>query len=115
MLHDNDIDAEALQKLHFVFVRQKHLWRALGRKDRQTVGDYLESVREIERRIQVAEKEQQTDLALPDAPVGIPFSFEEHITLMYDLLALAFEALLEEHGMVVAGRNSPAVRRRLNH
>src|SRR5436190_21356488 len=35
------------------------LQRALGRKDRQTVGDYLESVREIERRIQVAEKEQQ--------------------------------------------------------
>jgi hypothetical protein len=68
------------------------LQRALGRKDRQTVGDYLESVREIERRIQVAEKEQQTDLALPDAPVGIPFSFEEHITLMYDLLALAYQA-----------------------
>ena len=37
MLHDNDIDAEALQKLHLVFVRQKHLWRALGRKDLQRV------------------------------------------------------------------------------
>jgi hypothetical protein len=37
MLHHNDIDAEALQKLHLVFVRQKHLWRALGRKDFQRV------------------------------------------------------------------------------
>jgi hypothetical protein len=68
------------------------LQRSLGHKDRTTVSDYLESVREIERRIVVAEGEQQTDLALPPAPVGIPFSFEEHITLMYDLLALAYQA-----------------------
>jgi Protein of unknown function (DUF1552) len=68
------------------------LQRSLGRKDRTTVSDYLESVREIERRIVVAEREQQTDLALPPAPVGIPFSFEEHIKLMYDLLALAYQA-----------------------
>jgi hypothetical protein len=68
------------------------LQRSLGHKDRTTVSDYLESVREIERRIVVAEREQHTDLALPPAPVGIPFSFEEHITLMYDLLALAYQA-----------------------
>jgi hypothetical protein len=68
------------------------LQRSLGRKDRTTVSDYLESVREIERRIVVAEREQRTDLALPPAPVGIPFSFEEHIKLMYDLLALAYQA-----------------------
>jgi hypothetical protein len=68
------------------------LQRSLGQKDRTMVGDYLESVREIERRIQIAEKEQQLDLTLPEAPIGIPFSFEEHIKLMYDLLALAYQA-----------------------
>jgi Protein of unknown function (DUF1552) len=68
------------------------LQRGLGRKDRTTVSDYLESVREIERRIVVAEKEQRLDLQLPPAPVGIPFSFEEHIRLMYDLMALAYQA-----------------------
>jgi hypothetical protein len=69
-----------------------NLQRSLGQKDRRTVNDYLDSVREIERRIQVAEKDQHVSLELPDAPVGIPFSFEEHITLMYDLLALAYQA-----------------------
>jgi hypothetical protein len=68
------------------------LQRSLGRKDQGTVNDYLESVREIERRIQVAEKGQDLDLQLPDAPAGIPFSFEEHIKLMYDLLVLAYQA-----------------------
>jgi len=68
------------------------LQRVLGVKDRTTVADYLESVREIERRIQVAEKQQELDLELPPAPVGIPFQFEEHITLMYDLLVLAYQA-----------------------
>jgi hypothetical protein len=68
------------------------LQRSLGRKDRVTVDDYLESVREIERRIQVAGKEQQVALDLPPAPVGIPFNFEEHIKLMYDLMALAYQA-----------------------
>jgi hypothetical protein len=68
------------------------LQRSLGQKDRTAVADYLESVREIERRIQLAEKEQTVDLTLPDAPVGVPFDFEEHVNLMYDLMALAFQA-----------------------
>src|SRR6266850_6685408 len=54
------------------------LQRRLGPKDRTAVNDYLESVREIERRIQIAERQQQIDLELPEAPVGIPFAFEEH-------------------------------------
>ena len=68
------------------------LQRQLGSKDRTAVTDYLESVREIERRIQIAERQQQVDLELPDAPVGIPFVFEDHIRLMYDLLVLAYQA-----------------------
>jgi len=69
------------------------LERTLGAKDRVTLGEYLENVREIERRIQRAGSEQAgADLALPEAPAGIPYSFEQHIKLMYDLLALAYQA-----------------------
>jgi hypothetical protein len=69
------------------------LQRSLGSKDRGTVNDYLDSVREMERRIQMVSKEQGgVELALPEAPAGIPFSFEQHINLMYDLLALSYQA-----------------------
>jgi hypothetical protein len=69
------------------------LQRRLGASDRATVGQYLENVREIERRIQLSAREDvRADLALPAAPAGIPFSYEEHIGLMYDLLALAYQA-----------------------
>jgi hypothetical protein len=64
----------------------------LGPKDRARLSDYLENVREIERRIQRAEKQATTDLKVPDAPVGIPESFEDHVALQFDLLALAYEA-----------------------
>ena len=66
--------------------------RTLGAKDQAMVKDYLESVREIERRIQKAGQQQLDSYAeLPEAPVGIPYAFEEHINLMYDLLALAYQ------------------------
>src|SRR5207302_7387482 len=53
---------------------------------------YLDNVREIERRIQKAASFQANEVALPDEPVGIPYSFEEHIRLMYELMALAYQA-----------------------
>ena len=65
----------------------------LGADDRRTMSDYLENVREIERRIQRAEQSQgDEDLALPERPAGVPFEFEEHIKLMYDLLALSYQS-----------------------
>jgi hypothetical protein len=65
----------------------------LGASDRQTMSQYLENVREIERRIQRAEKSQGDErLLLPERPVGVPFDYEEHIGLMYELMALAFQA-----------------------
>ena len=67
----------------------------LGPSDRQTLDQYLENVREIERRIQLAEQSQgDEDLLLPERPSGIPFHYEDHIKLMYDLLALAYQANL---------------------
>ena len=65
----------------------------LGPSDRQTMTQYLENVREIERRIQRAENSQgEQDLELPTRPAGVPFDFEEHVKLMYDLMALAYQA-----------------------
>src|SRR5215216_3811481 len=65
----------------------------VGADDRRTLNDYLENVREIERRIQRAEESQaDADLLLPERPPGVPFEFEDHITLMYDLLAVAYQA-----------------------
>jgi hypothetical protein len=63
----------------------------LGPRDRARLGEYLDDIREIERRIQRAEQ-QTTELTVPDAPVGVPDSFEEHVALMFDLLALAYQA-----------------------
>ena len=55
---------------------------------------YLENVREIERRIQRAEKSQGDEdaAAAGSRPAGVPFDYEEHVRLMYDLLALAYQA-----------------------
>jgi hypothetical protein len=65
----------------------------LGPSDRQTMNQYLENVREIERRIQRAEKNQgDADLELPARPAGVPFDFEEHVALMYELMALSYQA-----------------------
>ena len=58
------------------------------------MSDYLDSVREIERRIQRAEEQNAKNPELPalDRPDGIPPTFEEHIQLMYDMMTLAFQA-----------------------
>ena len=76
--------------LDAITAQASDLQRTLGPQDRSTLNDYLENVREIERRIQKGGDEQgNTDL--PDAPAGIPFNFEQHINLMYDLLVLAYQ------------------------
>ena len=65
----------------------------LGPSDRQTMTQYLENIREIERRIQRAEQNQGDEaLLLPARPAGVPFDFEEHVRLMYDLMILAYQA-----------------------
>src|SRR5262245_44194780 len=68
------------------------LEKKLGAKDRSRIESYLGHVREIEQRIQKAEQQANSKATVPDAPVGIPESFEEHAMLMYDLLAVAWEA-----------------------
>jgi len=68
------------------------LQASLGVRDRVVVSDYLDSVREIERRVQMASRQDTSDLSLPDAPVGTPNDITEHFKLMFDLMALAFQA-----------------------
>src|SRR5438128_597526 len=70
------------------------LQRSLGAQDRARLGDYLETVREIERRVQKMEKQDISNLALPEPPLGIPASFDEHLKLMFDIVALAYQANL---------------------
>jgi hypothetical protein len=77
-----------------LFMQQSSdLQKKLGAQDRSTVNDYLDSVREIERRIQNAGSQQaDSQLTLPDAPTGIPYSYEDHVKMMYDLIVLAYRA-----------------------
>ena len=70
----------------------RDLERGLGPRDRSRLHDYLDNVREIERRIQRAEARNRTDAANLDAPIGVPDSFDEHAGLMFDLAAAAFQA-----------------------
>ncbi len=66
--------------------------KTLGPSDRSRLDDYLDNVREIERRIQKIEERNASGESreLPNAPIGVPDSFEEHVKLMFDLQAAAF-------------------------
>ena len=70
----------------------RELQSGLGQRDQSRLGEYLDNVREIEQRIQRAEKQNATSVTVPDAPVGIPETFSEHMMLMFDLLAVAWQA-----------------------
>lgn len=69
------------------------LEKTLGAGDRSKLSEYLESVREVEQRVQSVEaRGYQQAIDLPDRPTDIPANFDEHIKLMYDLQALGFQA-----------------------
>jgi len=70
------------------------LRRSLGASDQVALDDYLSTVREIERRVQQLEGRDLSAIQLPDAPSGIPARFDEHVALMFDLIALAYQANL---------------------
>ena len=80
--------------LDFITGEVASLRGRLDPSDRQRMDRYLENVREIERRIQrvVARNESGQQRELPEAPAGVPDSFDEHVKLMFDLQALAFQA-----------------------
>jgi hypothetical protein len=87
-----DILAETGSILDRVRDQAARLQASLGASDRIVVGDYLESVREIERRVQMASEQDMSNLDIPDAPVGRPNDITTHFGMMFDLMALAYQA-----------------------
>jgi hypothetical protein len=77
--------------LDFVMDDANAMQRQLGRNDQQKLDEYLTGVREIERRIQRAERFRQLPDPHADTPAGIPMSYQEHIRLMGDMMVLAFQ------------------------
>ena len=76
----------------------------LASSDRAKLHEYLDSVREVERRIQVGEERGVTELPAIDSPEGIPFSYEDHARLMFDLQVLAYQSDLTRVNTFMVGR-----------
>lgn len=66
----------------------------LGNADQLRMEEYLDSVRDVERQVQKLGQQDFTGVDIPDAPLGVPEAWEQHINLMFDLTALAYEAEL---------------------
>ena len=77
--------------LDAVLGKVAHLEVGLAPYDRRKLDEYLETVREIERRIQLAEQQGDRELPAVASPAGIPVSYEEHAKLMFDLMVLAYQ------------------------
>ena len=94
--------------LDFVQGSVARLQKDLGASDRARLSEYLDDVREIERRIQKVETLNSSgeQRALPGAPVGVPDSFTEHVKLMFDLQAVAFASDLTRVFSFKMGRDA---------
>ena len=77
--------------LDVVGAELKALELVIGHGDQVKLDEYLDSVRDIERRIQMAEEQSTRELPVVDQPVGVPGDYAEHARLMMDLLALAYQ------------------------
>ena len=86
-----------------------HLQGALGRSDRQKLEQYLESVRDVERRIQLAEEQNDQNLPVVDHPAGIPATYDDHVRLMCDLQVLACQCDLTRVITLMLGREFSGV------
>jgi hypothetical protein len=86
--------AEDRSILDWIRASSSRLMTRLGAADRARLGDYLDNVREIERRIQVVEARNRAGepRELPGAPAGVPDSYAEHVKVMFDLQVVAFRA-----------------------
>jgi len=90
------------------------LQQKLGPGDRRKIQEYLEAVRDLERRIQKAEEQSGKELTPVDQPAGVPATFEEHAKLMFDLQVLAYQCDLTRvitfmMGREFSGRTYPEI------
>jgi len=100
--------------LDSVTARVRQLQQRLGPADNAKVNDYLESLRDVERRIQKAEAQSANDVIGVDQPAGVPDGFEPHVRLLYDLQLLAYRSDLTRvitfmYGREQGGRPYPQI------
>jgi Protein of unknown function (DUF1552) len=81
----------------------------LGRGDRVKLVEYLDSIRDVERRIQKAEEQSSRELPVIDHPAGVPATYDEHVRLMCDLQVLAYQADLTRVITLMLGREFSGV------
>jgi hypothetical protein len=74
----------------------------LGASDRRKIDEYLTAIREVETRIQRAEKDPE--IPIGEKPSGIPFSYDEYVKLMFDLQVIAFQSDLSRVSTMMLGR-----------
>ena len=80
------------------------LLKGLGPDDRAKLAEYMEAIRDVERRIQMAEEQGAQELPSLERPVGIPATFQEHTKLMFDLQTLAYQTDLTRVITFMMGR-----------
>jgi hypothetical protein len=90
------------------------LQKTLGPRDTAQLAEYLDAIRDVERRIQKAEQQSVRELPAMDQPVGVPATFEEHARLMFDLQVLAYQTDLTRiitfmMGREFSGRSYPEI------
>jgi hypothetical protein len=81
-----------------------HLGRALGQGDRTKLDEYLDSIRDVERRIQKAEEQSDQQLPLVSQPAGIPSAYDDHAKLLIDLQVLAYQCDMTRIVTLMMGR-----------
>lgn len=82
----------------------RRLAGTLGASDRRKVDEYLNSIREVEKQIEMAEKDGRNVVPGMDEPAGIPVVFADHAALLFDLQAIAFQSDLTRVTSMVIGR-----------
>jgi hypothetical protein len=86
--------------------RTATLVRELGSADRRKMDEYLTGIREIEKRIQMAENHQRQFTPAMEKPAGIPVAFSDYVKMMFDLQVLAFQADVTRVSTLVFGREA---------
>ena len=102
-------DAADKSALDAVAGRIAELEAELGADDRRKLDQYFESIRDVERRIEVAMQRPPVDLPPTDRPPGIPDSWPEHVKLMFDLQTLAIQADLTRVWTFLYGREATSM------
>ena len=82
------------------------LQRNLGPRDRTKLAEYLDAIRDVERRIQRAEEQAARDLPFVEEPAGIPESYDERARLMFELQVLAYQSDLTRVSTTMLGREA---------